>query len=74
MKRFGRALLWGLAAYGAGVVLGLVLVAALSTNTHDKSQEVVMTAFFFVGPIAGVLGLVLALVWPRRPGPPRRSA
>jgi F0F1-type ATP synthase membrane subunit c/vacuolar-type H+-ATPase subunit K len=66
LKRLGRALMWGVGAYVAGVIIGIVLVAALSMNTHDKNQEVVMTAFFFVGPIVGVIGLVIALVWPRR--------
>jgi len=55
--------------YAAGAIIGMVLVTALSTNTHDKDLEVVMTGCFFTGPIVGVIGAVLALVWPRRPKP-----
>jgi hypothetical protein len=69
LKRLGWALFWGVATYAAGAIIGMVLVTALSTNTHDKDLEVVMTGFFFTGPIVGVIGSVLALVWPRRPQP-----
>ena len=58
-----RSLIWGLGAYAVGVMAGLILVGALSGNRHDKEVEAVMTEFFFMGPITGVIGAVAAFIW-----------
>jgi hypothetical protein len=54
--------LWGAVSYVAGALAGGVLVTMLSSNTHDKSMEAVMTGAFYTGPLAAVLGFVLAAV------------
>jgi len=43
----------------------------LSSNTHDKSMEAAMTGAFYTGPLAAVLGFVLAaaLTKPAKPRP-----
>ena len=64
LRNLGRALLWGAGGYVFGFLAGMLLVAQLSGNTHDKEVEAVMTGFFFVGPIVGVIGAVASLVWP----------
>jgi hypothetical protein len=66
-----RAVLVGLlvaaASYAGGVLLGMALVAALSSNTHDRSVEGAMTGAFVVGPLLAVLGFVVgALAYARR--------
>ena len=52
--------LWGAASYVAGALAGGLLTTLLSSNTHDKSMEAVMTGAFYTGPLAAVLGFVLA--------------
>lgn len=60
----GRRLLfgfvWGAVSYVAGALAGGLLVTLLSSNTHDKSVEAAMTGAFYTGPLAAVLGFVLA--------------
>jgi hypothetical protein len=53
------------AGYFAGAALTGVAVELLSTNTHDKDLEVVMTAFFAGGPVGALLGVVAGLLWRR---------
>lgn len=48
--------------YVAGAAIGLALVALFSTNTHDKSVEMVMTAAFVAGPVGAVIGVIVALI------------
>ena len=67
MGRLGRGLLGLIGGYFVGVALGVLLVSAFSTNTHDKSMEVAMTAAFVTGPIVAIVGLVAGLVWRKRP-------
>ncbi|MFO0920997.1 MAG: hypothetical protein U0905_00710 [Pirellulales bacterium] len=43
--------------------LGGLLVQIISTNVHDKAQEVAMTSLFFFGPIGALLGLLGAVVY-----------
>jgi hypothetical protein len=52
--------LWGAASYLAGALAGGLLTTMLSSNTHDKSMEAMMTGAFYTGPLAAVLGFVLA--------------
>lgn len=56
--------------YAIGVAAGVALTATLSTNNHDKTQEIVMTAFFFTGPVGAVLGVfvtTLVMIFRKRP-------
>jgi len=50
----------GAASYLAGALAGTLLTTMLSSHTHDKSMEAVMTGAFYTGPLAAVLGFVLA--------------
>lgn len=67
MGRFGRAFFGLLVGYVIGAVVGGGLVLLASTNTHDTSIELAMTAFFAGGPLGAVLGVVVALLWSRKP-------
>lgn len=53
----------GVIGYIAGVVIGMVLVNLLSSNTHDKSVEAAMTSFFVFGPIAALLSFAITLFY-----------
>jgi uncharacterized membrane protein YfcA len=59
-RRLLLGCLWGAASYLAGALAGVLLTTMLSSNTHDKSMEAVMTGAFYTGPVAAVLGFVLA--------------
>ncbi len=50
-----------LLGYAIGVAAGAALTAALSTNNHDRTLEIAMTAFFFTGPVGAVLGIVVTM-------------
>ena len=63
MKTFGISVLGGTAGYVIGLFGGMALVSMLSSNTHDKSMEVVMTGFFVTGPLMAVIGFVGTLVY-----------
>lgn len=69
----GRRVLGALAGlfigYLAGAFVGALLVQQVSTNRHDKAQEVAMTAAFVTGPIGAVLGAIGGLVFSRRRKP-----
>lgn len=53
--------------YALGAAAGYIFLALVSSNTHDKSLEMVMTSAFVTGPIGAVLGLLVALLRPGRP-------
>jgi hypothetical protein len=64
--------LWGAVSYVAGGLAGVLLTSLLSSNTHDKSVEAVMTGAFYTGPLAAVLGFVLAAALTRPAKAPGR--
>jgi hypothetical protein len=66
MRRFGLSLLGLLLGYGGGVAAGFALVTLAYPNTHDKSIEAAMTAFFVTGPMGAILGLAIALLLSRK--------
>ncbi len=66
MQRLMIALLGLLAGYAVGVAVGLALVSMVSSNSHDRSLEMIMTAAFVTGPLGAIIGLVVALVRSRR--------
>lgn len=57
--------------YLAGVGVGALLITLLSTNPHDKSVEMVMTAAFVTGPIGAVVGAIIAVRFARAKAPPK---
>jgi hypothetical protein len=65
-----RTLGFGIAGLIGGYVLGAVLgygaVANFSSNQHDRSVEAAMTACFFFGPVAGLIGLISGILFSRR--------
>ena len=63
MKTFGLSILGGIAGYLVGLFDGMALVSMLSSNTLDKSMEIVMTGFFVTGPLVAVIGFVGTLVY-----------
>ena len=70
MRKFGKALLGGILGYGLGVAVGIGLVSALGSPRPDSSQEAVMTGFFFVGPVVGLLAFLGTLIHQLRRRPP----
>lgn len=62
MGRFVGAMVGLILGYLIGAAVGLGLVWALSANTHDKSQEMIMTAIFVAGPICAVLGGIVGVI------------
>lgn len=62
MRRIGLAVLFGLAGFILAAGATGLLISNLSSNTHDRSLEAVMTAFFVGGPIGGVVGAVTGFV------------
>ena len=66
MSRLIRILIGLAAGYAVGVVVGVALVAMVSSNTHDRSQEMAMTAIFVTGPIGAIIGFVVALIRSKR--------
>ncbi len=63
MKTFGLSVLGGIGGYVVGLFGGMPLVSVLSSNTHDKSIEVVMTGFFVTGPLMAVVGFIGTLIF-----------
>ncbi|MGL4438349.1 MAG: hypothetical protein ACRCUE_03690 [Bosea sp. (in: a-proteobacteria)] len=72
MRWITTSLLGIVLGYAIGISVGVALTVAVSTNNHDKSLEMAMTAFFFTGPIGAVFGVLVAvgvmLVRKRRQG------
>jgi len=63
VKTFGLSVLGGIGGYVVGLFGGMALVSVLSSNTHDKSIEVVMTGFFVTGPLMAVVGFIGTLIF-----------
>ncbi len=62
LGRIGVALLWGAGCYVAAVVVTYFLISQFSGNAHDRSMEAGMTAFFIVGPLAGIVGCIVTFI------------
>lgn len=52
--------------YLLGAAAGAAVLAAISKNTHDKAQEMAMTAAFVTGPAGALLGVITGLARARR--------
>lgn len=72
LARIGYGVLWAIGAYGVAAVFGYLLVMQYSTNTHDRQMEAGMTAAFFFGPVAAVIGFIVGFIRHKRhPSTPR---
>ena len=58
MRRVAFGVVGLVGGYVLVAALGALLLAAVSSNRHDKDLEVAMTAVFVFGPIGGLVGLV----------------
>jgi uncharacterized membrane-anchored protein len=63
MKTFGLSILAAIGGYLVGLFGGMVLIQAVSSNTHDQSVEAAMTGAFVFGPFAAVLSVIILLVF-----------
>jgi hypothetical protein len=70
-KRFLISLACGIAGYVVGAFGGGYLVSVLTPNTHDPSLEAAMTGAFAIGPVVGLIALIVGFVrsGPRAPRP-----
>jgi hypothetical protein len=69
MKTFVLSVLAALGGYLVGLFSGMVLIETLSSNTHDKSVEAVMTGAFVFGPLAAVFAVITLLIFRSRHSP-----
>lgn len=63
LKRIFCGIAAAASGYVGGAVLGYVMVGCLSSNTHDRAVEAVMTGAFFVGPLVAVIAFILGFAW-----------
>lgn len=70
-KRFLISLACGIAGYVVGAFGGGYLVSVLTANQHDAPIEAAMTGAFAIGPIVGLIALIVGFVrsGPRAPRP-----
>ena len=71
LRRVGFGVLWAIPAYLVGAFGGGFLVSLLSSNTHDRSVEAVMTGAFVLGPLTGLIGFIVGAVRAAPPVPPQ---
>ena len=62
MRRLGFGLAGAIGGYLIAAIVAYVLVAGLSSNTHDPSVGASMTAAFVGGPLGALVGLVAGIV------------
>lgn len=62
MKTFGLGVLAALGGYIIGMLGGMFLIEAFSSNRHDRSVEAAMTGAFVVGPLMAVVAVIVVLV------------
>jgi divalent metal cation (Fe/Co/Zn/Cd) transporter len=62
MKTFGVAVVAAVAGYFFGMLSGMFLIEAFSSNRHDQSVEAAMTGAFVVGPLMAVSAVIMVLV------------
>jgi uncharacterized membrane protein YfcA len=73
-RRLVIGFLSGLVGYLLGAIGGGLLVALLSSNTHDRSVEAAMTGAFVLGPLAAIVGFVIGFLRTKGAGPTGRVA
>lgn len=57
-----RGVAYALAGYAIGAVGGVMVVSAMSSNTHDRSLEAAMTGAFVIGPAVAVATFIAILL------------
>jgi len=62
MKTFALGVLVALGGYIIGMLGGMFLIEAFSSNRHDRSVEAAMTGAFVVGPLMAVAAVIVVLV------------
>jgi len=62
MKTFGLGVLAALGGYVIGMLSGMFLIEAFSSNRHDRSVEAAMTGAFVIGPLMAVVAVIVVLV------------
>lgn len=66
MRRLLIAFVGSVAGFIVFAVGGYVAVEKLSSNTHDRSVEAAMTAFFIAAPMGAVIGGIIGVALMRR--------
>jgi len=61
MKTFALGVLAALGGYIIGMLGGMFLIEAFSSNRHDRSVEAAMTGAFVVGPLMAVAAVIVVL-------------
>ena len=62
MKRVALVLLYAVGGYVLFAVVGYFVVSRFSSNMHDRSVEAAMTSAFVVGPLGGLIAIVVGAV------------
>ena len=62
MKTFALGVLAALGGYIIGMLGGMFLIEAFSSNRHDRSVDAAMTGAFVVGPLMAVVAVIVVLV------------
>ncbi len=73
MKRFVIVVLGAIAGFFAFALCGYAAIELLSSNTHDRAMEAVMTAFFVAGPLGAIVGGIFGARL-SKPAPPGTAA
>ena len=63
MKLFGLSLLAAIVGYFIGLFGGMSLVETFSSNAHDRSMEAAMTGAFVIGPLAGLVAVIVTIIY-----------
>jgi cytochrome bd-type quinol oxidase subunit 2 len=63
MKTFGLAVLAATGGYLIGLLGGMFLIEASSSNQHDKSVEAAMTGAFVSGPLMAAVAVIVTLIF-----------
>jgi len=63
MKLFGLSLLAAIVRYFIGLFGGMSLVETFSSNAHDRSMEAAMTGAFVIGPLAGLVAVIVTIIY-----------
>ena len=71
MKTFGLAVLAATGGYLIGLLGGIFLIEAYSSNQHDKSVEAAMTGAFVSGPLMATVAEIVTLIFRSRHSPNR---
>ena len=67
LRRVGFGVLWGFVGYLCGAFGGGWLVSQLSSNTHDRDMEAVVTGALVIGPLVGLIAFIIGAVRAGRP-------